>query len=189
MPYDEDYVRGIMSIYNESPIRGGRRFWHYGKEFASVEAENGTYRDRATFLAAYVGTEMVGYLKIVWDTRSAAIMQILSKLRCRNTRPNNALLAEAVRLCAEKAVPYLLYEKYIYGGRTDSSLTRFKRENGFVRMDLPRFYAPITFRGKILLKLGLHRGLRRLIPGPLQSSLVRIRDKWYASQVLADRVK
>ena len=27
VPYVEDYVRGIMSIYDESPFRGGRRFW------------------------------------------------------------------------------------------------------------------------------------------------------------------
>lgn len=180
VPYDEDYVRGIMSIYNESPIRGGRRFWHYGKDFTGVEAENATYRDRATFFAAYVGTEMVGYLKIIWDTRSAAIMQVLSKLRYRNMRPNNALLSEAVRLCAERDIPYLLYEKYVYGGKADSSLTRFKRENGFERMDLPRYYVPITLTGKILLNLGLHREVRGLIPGPLRSSLVRLREKWYA---------
>jgi hypothetical protein len=180
VPFDDDYVRGIMGIYNESPVRAGRRFWHYGKDFASVEAENGTYRDRATFLAAFVGEEMVGYTKIVWDTRSAAIMQILSKLQFRDIRPNNAMLSAAVKLCAERSVPYLLYEKYVYDGKVDSSLTRFKKENGFVRMDLPRYNVPLTLRGKILLRLGLHREAKGLIPLSLRTRFVSFREKWYA---------
>ena len=72
--YDEDYVKGISSIYNEAPVRAGRRFWHFGKDLESVRIENGTYAARSTFLAAYRGEEMVGYLKMVWDKRTAAIM-------------------------------------------------------------------------------------------------------------------
>ena len=77
--FDGDYIRGIMSIFNESPIRAGRKYWHYGKDFSTVEAENGTYHERSTFLGAYFKGEMIGYMKIVWDTRSAAIMQILNR--------------------------------------------------------------------------------------------------------------
>jgi len=39
--YDDDYVKGIMSIYNETSFRAGRRFWHYGKNFETVKRENG----------------------------------------------------------------------------------------------------------------------------------------------------
>jgi len=46
--YDDDYVRGIMSIYNETSIRAGRRFWHFGKDFETVKMENGTYAARST---------------------------------------------------------------------------------------------------------------------------------------------
>src|ERR1044071_9889555 len=84
--YDDTYVRGIMAIYNESPIRQGRRFWHYGKPFEAVRDENGTYADRATFLGAFIDGEMVGYLKMVWDERTAAIMQIMSKLSVYDKR-------------------------------------------------------------------------------------------------------
>src|SRR5262245_3483011 len=30
--FDEEYIRGIMSISDESPIRAGRKYWHYGKD-------------------------------------------------------------------------------------------------------------------------------------------------------------
>jgi hypothetical protein len=143
-PFDESYIRGIMAVSDESPIRAGRPYWHYGKDFATVEREQGTYRERSTFLAAYVGDEMIGYLKLVWDRHTAAIMQIVSKLQYRDRRPNNAMLSAAVRLCADKGVTHLLYERFVYREKTDSSLTRFKRENGFVRINVPTYYVPLT---------------------------------------------
>src|SRR5205814_4705341 len=69
-PFDAEFVRGIMAISDESPIRAGRRYWHYGKDFATVERQQGTYRDRSTFLGAFAGNEMIGYMKIVWDRRT-----------------------------------------------------------------------------------------------------------------------
>jgi hypothetical protein len=184
-PFDEQYVRGIMSISNESPVRHGRKYWHYGKDFATVEAEQGTYRERSTFLAAYLDDEMIGYMKIVWDTNTAAIMQILSKMQYFDRRPNNAMLSTAVRLCAEREVGHLLYESFVYGNKIDSSLTRFKRDNGFVRMDLPRYYVPITAQGRAALRLGLHRNLKDHLPQWLTSRLLRARDRWYDRRTAA----
>jgi hypothetical protein len=178
--FDEAYIRGIMSVSDESPIRAGRRYWHYGKDFATVEREQGTYRERATFLAAYVGDEMVGYLKMVWDAQTAAIMQIVSKMEFRDRRPNNALLSEAVRQCAARGVQHLLYERYVYGTKVDSSLTRFKRENGFVRMDLPCYFVPLTLKGRLALAAGLHRNLKDRLPEWLTKHLIAARDKWNA---------
>lgn len=180
--FDEKYIQGIRSIYNESPVRGGRKYWHYGKDFTTVQAENGTYRERSTFLGAYFQDEMIGYMKIVWDTHSAAVMQILSKVEFREKRPNNAFLSEAVRLCAERKIPYLLYERFVYGNKTDSSLTRFKRENGFVRMDIPRYYVPLTLKGSMSLKLRLQKDPKDMIPQWLRSRLLDMRDKWHASR-------
>lgn len=178
--FNEEYVRGIMSIFNESPIRAGRTYWHYGKEFSAVEAENGTYRDRSTFLGAYLAGEMIGYMKIVWDIRSAAIMQILSKIQFLDRRPNNAMLSEAIRLCGEREVKYLLYEKFVYGTKGADSLTRFKEANGFVRMDLPRYYVPLTPKGSMALQLGLHRNTNDMVPHWLRKRLISFRDAWYA---------
>lgn len=178
-PYDDAYVKGIMSIYDENPIRAGRRFPHYGKSFETVKAENGTYAERSTFLAALRGDEMVGYLKIVWDERTAAIMQILSKISVRDSRPNNALMAEAVKLCCERKVGHLLYEKFDYGNKVGDSLTKFKESNGFARMDVPRYYVPLTRRGALALRLGLHRRLADRVPEWLAAPLRDVRTRWH----------
>jgi hypothetical protein len=177
--YDDDYVKGIMSIYNESPIRAGRRFRHFGKSFDKVKAENGTYAERSTFLAALRGEEMVGYLKIVWDAHTAAIMQILSKISVRDSRPNNALMAEAVKLCCARKVGHLLYEKYDYGNKVGDSLTKFKENHGFARVDVPRYYVPLTTRGALALRLGLHRKLVERVPEWVAAPLRDMRTKWH----------
>jgi hypothetical protein len=168
-----------MSIYNESPIRQGRRFWHYGKSFETVRADNGTYADRSTFLAAFHNDEMIGYLKMVWDERTAAIMQVMSKMQYYERRPNNALLAEAVRQCCTRGIAYLLYESFVYGNKTESSLTDFKRNNGFVRMDVPRYFVPLTARGAVALSLGLHKPAKDRLPVWVRTRWPELRAKWY----------
>lgn len=177
--FDDDYVKGIMSIYNETPIRQGRRFWHYGKEFASVQAENGTYKDRSIFLGAYFEGEMIGYLKIVWDENSAGLMQILSKMKHYNKRPNDALFAEAVKQCCSRGIKYLIYEKFVYGKKNDNSLTDFKQSHGFIRMDVPRYFVPLTLKGLLALRIGLHKSLKERLPYWITSRFINLRTKWY----------
>ncbi len=36
VPFDDALVQGIYAIYNESPIRQGKQFWHYGKSRRSA---------------------------------------------------------------------------------------------------------------------------------------------------------
>jgi hypothetical protein len=177
--YDDDYVKGIMSIFNETPIRAGRKYWHYGKDFETVKNENGTYQARSIYLAAYCQDEMVGYLKIVYDKHTAAIMQILSKTAFRSYRPNNALMAEAVKQCCLRHIKFLLYEKFDYGKKTGDSLTKFKQNNGFIRMDLPRYYIPLTIKGFLALKFGLHKNPVERIPEWIASPLRNLRTKSY----------
>jgi hypothetical protein len=183
--YDNEYVRGISSIYNETPIRAGRKFWHFGKDLAVVRRENGTYAVRSMYLAAYHRGEMVGYLKVVWDRHTAAIMQILSKISVRDCRPNNALLAEAVRQSCMRGVEYLLYERFDYGEKIGDSLTRFKQNNGFLRMDIPRYYVPLTTKGSITLRLGLHKTLKERRPEWMAARLRALRTKWYKREQVA----
>jgi len=173
--YDDDYVRGIVSIYNETPIRAGRRFWHFGKTFDAVKRENGTYTERSTYLAAHCRGEIVGYLKMVMDGDTAAIMQVLSKTSCGAYRPNNALIAEAVRICCDRHVRYLLYENFEYGKKREDSLTRFKSGNGFIRMNVPRYYVPLTSIGTVALRMGLHKALSTHVPEPIAARLRRVR--------------
>jgi hypothetical protein len=181
--FDDAYVAGISAIYNESPVRAGRPYWHYGKPLDVVRKENGTYAARSTYLAAFIGEEMVGYMKIVWDRKTAAIMQILSKTSAREARPNNALMAEAVRQACARGVEWLIYEKFDYGNKVGDSLTRFKQGNGFVRMDVPRYCVALTVKGKMALAMGMDRELKDMIPERLAARAREWRARWLESRV------
>ena len=77
--FDDDFVKGIVGIYNESSIRQGRLFWHYGKAFDAVKEENATYLSRSVFLGAYLASELIGFVKIVRVGKLAVMMQIVSE--------------------------------------------------------------------------------------------------------------
>jgi hypothetical protein len=178
VPFNDELVHGIMGIYNESPYRQGRKFWHFGKDFAAVKRENGTFLDRSEFIGAYLGSELIGFMKIVRVNSTASIMQILSKNTCQDKKPMNALISKAVELCEQKNWSQLIYRKFTYNQNVDDPLTEFKRRNGFNEMLVPRYFVPLTSRGALALKLKLHHGARELIPHPLKVILRNLRRAW-----------
>jgi hypothetical protein len=175
--FDNEFVEGIRGIYNESPVRQGREFWHYGKDFETVKQENGTFVERSEFLGAYVGSELVGFLKMVYVGKTASIMQILSKTSHYERRPMNALMAKAVEICNEKQMSFLLYRKYVYHGGLPDSLTEFKRRNGFEQVNVPRYYVPLSAKGRVAVALGLQLGVVALLPKGIVSALRNIRSR------------
>ena len=184
MDFDDEFVRGIVGINNESPTRQGKAFWHYQKSFEAVKEENSTYADRNLFLGAYFEDELVGFIRIVIINTEASIIQVLSKMKHFDKRPQNALIAKAVEICEQRGFAYLTYCNYVYND-PDSSLTEFKRRNGFEQVLVPRYYIPLTLQGRIALKLGIHQGPKKLIPKPVFKQLLRLRSYWYARKLKA----
>jgi hypothetical protein len=178
-PFDGRLVRGIQAIYDEAPIRQGRRFWHYGKDLETVRRENGTYLDRSTFLVAQLGDEIIGFIKWVRVGKVARIMQILCLNAHQDKRPIIALIAKAAEVCHSQGLEYLVYGRYTYGNKGDSSITEFKRRLGFTQLDYARHHVPLSRWGRIALRLGLHRGAVGLIPAPVLQRLLQWRAAWY----------
>ena len=187
--FDDELINGIVSIYNETPIRQGRRFWHYGKNFDTVKKDNSTYLDRSDFVGAYFNDELIGFMKVVYMGELASIMQILSINHHSDKRPMNALIAKAVECCQEKGTRYLIYGNYIYSGNTASELVEFKRRNGFTKILIPRYYIPLNARGELMLKLGIHHGFKAIIPERILEGLRNLRSKWYAIALRRVNVK
>ena len=52
VPFTDDFVRGIKQIYDECPIRQGKKSRHYGKSFDLIKSEHGTFLERSEFIAA-----------------------------------------------------------------------------------------------------------------------------------------
>jgi hypothetical protein len=176
--FDDEFVRGIVGINNETPIRQGRGFWHFQKSFDDVKRENLTYPGRNTFLGAYYEGELIGFLRIIYADKLASTVQLLTMMKHYDKRPANALISKAVEVCEQKWMSYLMYCNYVYND-PKSSLTEFKRRNGFEQVLIPRYYIPLTLKGKIALQLGLHRGFVKRIPKPIVGQLLRLRGYWY----------
>jgi hypothetical protein len=172
--FDDEIIRGMTSIFNETPIRQGRRFLHYGKDFQTVKREFSRFLFREEIFGAYVGEELVGFIMLAYAGRYAYLGQIISKIARRDLAPNNALLAKAVERCAEKGIPYLAYALWLEDG-----LGGFKRSNGFQRFDLPRYFVPLTPKGKLAVKFGFHRGWKGAVPDHLKKPLKNLRKRWY----------
>lgn len=176
--FDEALVQGIKAIYDETPMRQGRRFWHYGKDFETVKKENGTFLKRSEFIGAYYGDELIGYIKIIYLDAAATISQILTKNEHYDKRPTNALIAKAVEICEQKRKSHLVYCKYTYGNDEASPLAEFKRRNGFEKLVVPRYYIPLTAKGKLAMKLKLHLGLREVLPRGILIFLLNLRSRY-----------
>ncbi|NLH77926.1 MAG: hypothetical protein GX465_12900 [Acidobacteria bacterium] len=173
---DDALVRGIVELNNDIPFRQGKRFKHYGKDFGTVKREYATFPDRSEFLAAYFEQELVAILKMVYVGEIACFLEILSKTKHHDKRPINALISKAVEVAVEKKMSYLTYGRFQYGNKTRSSFTDFKQRNGFVRIRFPRYYIPLTFKGRVAIRLRLQRGLLGILPGPLVTAMVRVRS-------------
>jgi len=130
---------------------------------------------------------VIGFAKLVVsdDASQAGLMHIVAMMKDREKAPTNALIAQAVRSCAERGISYLTYSKYSYGRRERDSLSDFKQHNGFARVDLPRYYVPLTAWGRIAFAAGLHRRLIDRVPEPIAARIRTVRTAWYSRRMAA----
>ena len=180
-PFDDSFARGVWEIYSESPIRQGRRFPHYGKSFEQVRRMSSTFLDSSIFIGAYLDEKLIGFIKLTTDDArtQAGMMHIVSMIRHRDKAPTNALVAQAVRSCAERGISHLVYSNFAYGKKERSSLSDFKERNGFQRTNLPRYYVPLTSVGWAAFRMGLHHKFVDRLPGPLLAKARDLRYSWY----------
>ena len=158
---------GIWKIYNETPIRQGRAFPHYGESLKSV-TYNMALAKKTTFIGAFLDDELVGFIQIIYGDNIAIISQILSLQRHWDKALNNALIAKAVEVCADNGSRWLMY------GRIGNhpSLDKFKESNGFKKYPITRYYVPITWKGKLAIRIGIHRELKDALPQSLKGPLI-----------------
>jgi hypothetical protein len=175
--FDDAFVRGMTAVFNESPIRQGARFWHYGKDFDTVKQQFSRFVQREHMIGAYYQDEMIGFVMLGNAGRFGVTGQILSSIKHRDKATNAALIAKAVEVCEQRGLNHLVYLNW-----TEGSLTEFKRRCGFEPTPVPRYFVPLTLKGRLALSAGLHRGWRTLVPQPMKDSLKRLRSNWYARQ-------
>lgn len=171
------FIEGIQRIYNESPIRQGKPFWHYQKDFETIKRENSTYQDRSICIGAYYKDDLIGFIRMLRVGGVAMTLQVISMMAHSDKKPTNALIAKAVEVCEMSKLSHLVYSRYIYNN-VHSSLTEFKRRNGFEQMLVPKYHVPLTKRGEMALRMGLHLPASNWLPQSVLLSLHRIRGLW-----------
>ena len=167
VPQSDKLAEGIWKIYNETPIRQGRAFPHYGETRETIAA-NMYGEKNSTYIAAYIGEEMAGFIQILHGENIAILSNILALQKHWDKSVNNALIAKAIEVCAEKNEHWLMY------GRMGNhpSLDRFKENNGFTKLPIIRYYIPLTSKGKWAIKLGLHQELKDALPDSIKYPLL-----------------
>jgi hypothetical protein len=125
-------------------------------------------------IGAYFENELIGFIMLANAGRYGVTTQIISAIKHRDKNTNNAMIAKAVEICERKGLGHLVY---LYWG--DDSLAEFKRRCGFERTRIPRYFVPLTQKGKVAMQLGLHRGWKELVPKQVRESLTRLRSNWY----------
>lgn|SRR5580698_2975967 len=187
VPFSEELVSGIWEIYNECPVRQGRKFPHYGKSLETVYREEATYLDSSIFIGAFWENKLIGFIKLVSNQThtQAGLMNIVSLIQHRDKAPTNALVAQAVRACADRGIAYLVYSGFSYGKKLRDSLSDFKERNGFQRIEVPRYYVPLTPLGKLALRFGLHHRLLDHLPESAAAKLREFRETYYNRKLQA----
>jgi hypothetical protein len=175
--YDDDFVRGMTAIFNETPIRQGRRFWHYGKNFETVKRQFSRNLFREDLIGAFYQKELIGFVMLGRCPEYADLGQIISKVVHRDKQVQSALIAKAVELCGARQIPYLVYAFW-----TNDSLGHFKRKLGFREAKLPRYFVPLTAKGRLAMRIGAHRGFKAMLPAKVIASLKQARNSWNLRQ-------
>ncbi len=179
----DQLAEGIWNIYNETPIRQERAFPHYGESHKTVAA-NMYAEKQSTFIGAYLGEEIIGFIQIQHGDNIDILSNILSMQKHWDKSVNNALLAKAVEVCASRGEHWLMY------GRIGNhpSLDKFKENNGFVKYPVSRYYVPLTSKGKLAIKLGLHRELKDALPEVIKKPLIPF-ESWVSRTKIKVKMK
>jgi hypothetical protein len=175
--YDDAFVQGMTDVFNETPVRQGRSFWHYGKTVDTVRRQFSRYLFREDLIGAYHQGDLIGFMMLGNAGRYAVTGQIISKIEHRDKATNNLLIAKAVEICERKKLAYLVYLHW-----ADGSLAEFKRRCGFEPTLVPRYYVPLSAKGRLLLRLGLHRGWKHRLPSSVTARLKNLRRRWFDLQ-------
>lgn len=170
-PFGTRLAHKLSEIFNETPYRRGKRYPYYGRSVSNILADWSPDIERSVFLLATYEHEAVGFIKLLFCDSYARTSGTVAKVSQREKAPMNELFSEAVATCARRSTPFLIYGRYEYPGQTDFGLTRFKQDNGFRRVSVPRYYAALSWHGAAFLSLGLHRSVSLILPRPIVRAL------------------
>ena len=151
--FDDRFIEGMTSIFNETPIRQGRNFLHYGKDFETVKRQFSRFLFREEIFGAYLGEGLVGFIMLANAGDMQSLVKLFQRSRVGIWRPRMPCWPRPLNAARRRES----HTSRMHIGSTTVSANS-KRNNGFQKFDLPRYFLPLTRKGKLALHLGLHRG-------------------------------
>lgn len=146
---NEAFARGIAKIYNETPVRRGKLFRHYGKTWKAVY-ESIRNADSTTYMGAYYGDDLIGFAAVKHTKKYSLLSQFLVLQEHLNKEPSYALIDKVVEVCSSLNVRYIVYERM---QSEDDPLGFFKRRIGFNGVFVPRYFVPLTVKGALAIEI------------------------------------
>lgn len=171
--FSDDLLQGMKVIYDETPVRQGKRNRHFGKNIETLRREHATFLDRSEFVGAYHGDELIGFAKVAHSPHCSIIMNLVTKLAHRDKATSNALVAKVIERVTDRQIGLLNYA--VWGRR---GMNAFKVASAFERHDVPRYYVPLNLRGRLFIKAGLHRAFKDRLPEEWLIKAAELRDRW-----------
>jgi len=177
---DQKLLEDLVELNNDSPVRQGKVYTHFGKTLEQVTKDQEDFLDRSDYICAYHEEELVGVVKLVYRGNIAAILTFLPKASHADKRPANALMAKVVEICDQKKMLFITFGLFNYHNKKDTPLRDFKIRNGFEGIDVPRYYVALTLKGALGIKFNLYHGLMGVLPHSVITALVNARAKLYS---------
>ena len=164
---DEEFIQSAFRIYNETPIRQCRRYTGFGMTLQDIRLKFSNLQT-SKIIGTYFDNKLIGLMWVELGDQVAAMMSFISLISQRNKNPNNALIAGVVKLCSEKGYHYLTYGNMGY----NPGLDFFKKNNGFRRVAVSRYFVPLSSKGQLAIKLKLCQSIERSFSPTLTRALV-----------------
>lgn len=177
--FNDQLLQGIRDVNNDAPIRQGTPNAYFGKSIEELKRLFGEFEGRCSFIGAYHCDQLIGFLHLIYRGDVASILNLSTAPSHSDKRPANALLEKALNICQQRNISYITYGLYNYGNKRDNPLRTFKLRNGFEELLMPRYFVPLTLRGRACMALGFHRGLIGILPHWAIALAVSIRGSWY----------
>jgi hypothetical protein len=169
---DDTFVSGMTGIFNETPVRQGRQFWHYGKNFETVKQQFSRYLFREDLIGAYYRDELIRFVMLGNAGRYAVIGQIISRSTPRQIyqqRPNGEGRGD-VRTKAPSVPGLRSMGQSISGGIQATQWLRGNTDSALLRTSDPEGQADPSTRAAPRLE--------EIIPLPVKNRLKRLRSRW-----------
>jgi GNAT superfamily N-acetyltransferase len=162
----EEYYEELYSLFHGIIARQNKPFTHRHESLEQIKSGfEKLSNHRFEILNAYHNEKLIGTLGLLYSEETSLIGNFTVADEYQKLGVPSLLIEKAVERTVNAKKKLLIYTHW----KTDKeasndSLRDFKRHCGFQEMKVARYYVPLTFKGKVVIFLGLHKGKWGLMP-------------------------